>query len=118
MRCSIESRDRIYVKGYGFLSFAKNMCKSLSSNSGRNLVDSTKMSARDVLKTALKRKIQKMVEATGYLVGNKIAENIAKAASKTSCEDLSKMLAQIDEILTQPTGIPKENFDYYNYEYI
>ena len=25
MRHSIEPRDRIYVKGYGFLSFAKNM---------------------------------------------------------------------------------------------
>ena len=25
MRYSIESRNRIYVKGYGFLSFAKNM---------------------------------------------------------------------------------------------
>ena len=25
MRYSIEPRDRIYVKGYGFLSFAKNM---------------------------------------------------------------------------------------------
>ena len=32
MRYSIEPRDRIYVKGYGFLSFAKglsNMVKSL-----------------------------------------------------------------------------------------
>ena len=25
MRYSIEPRDRVYVKGYGFLSFAKNM---------------------------------------------------------------------------------------------
>ena len=25
MRYSTEQRDRIYVKGYGFLSFAKNM---------------------------------------------------------------------------------------------
>ena len=25
MRYSIEPRDRIYIKGYGFLSFAKNM---------------------------------------------------------------------------------------------
>ena len=25
MRYSIEPRDRIYVKGYGFLSFARNM---------------------------------------------------------------------------------------------
>ena len=25
MRYSIEPRDKIYMKGYGFLSFAKNM---------------------------------------------------------------------------------------------
>ena len=30
MRYSIEPRDRIYVKEYGFFSFAKNMGKSLS----------------------------------------------------------------------------------------
>ena len=29
MRYSIEPRDIIYVKGYGFLYFAKNMGKSL-----------------------------------------------------------------------------------------
>ena len=37
MRYSIEPRDRIYVKGYGFLSFAKNMGKSLS-NTVKNLI--------------------------------------------------------------------------------
>ena len=31
MRYSIEPRDRIYVKGYGFLSFAKNISKNLSN---------------------------------------------------------------------------------------
>ena len=31
MKYSIEPRDRIYVKRYGFLSFAKNMGKSLSN---------------------------------------------------------------------------------------
>ena len=31
MRYSIEAKDRIYVKGYGFLSFAKNMVKHLSN---------------------------------------------------------------------------------------
>ena len=35
MRYSIEPRDRIYVKEYGFLSFAKNLCKSLSNKYGR-----------------------------------------------------------------------------------
>ena len=31
MRYSIEPRDRIYVKEYGLLSFAKNMGKSLTN---------------------------------------------------------------------------------------
>ena len=31
MRNSIDSRDRRYVKGYGFLSFAKNIGKNISS---------------------------------------------------------------------------------------
>ena len=31
MRYSIEPRDRRYVKGYGFLSFAKNIDKNISS---------------------------------------------------------------------------------------
>ena len=31
MRYSIEPRNRIYVKGYGFSSFAKNMGKNLSN---------------------------------------------------------------------------------------
>ena len=31
MRYSIEPRDRMYVKGYEFLSFAKNMGKTLSN---------------------------------------------------------------------------------------
>ena len=31
IRYLIEPRDRIYGKGYGFLSFAKNIGKSLSN---------------------------------------------------------------------------------------
>ena len=42
MRYSIEPRDRIYVKGYEFLSFAKNMGKSLSNKYGQKLLDSAK----------------------------------------------------------------------------
>ena len=57
MRYSIEPRDRIYVKGYGFLSFAKNMGKSLSNKYGQKLVDSSKKSTADPTKTASKRAI-------------------------------------------------------------
>ena len=36
-RYSIQSRDRIFVKGYGFLSFAKNMGKNVGKNRSKSL---------------------------------------------------------------------------------
>ena len=59
MRYSIEPRDRIYVKGYGFLSFAKDMGKNLINKYGQKLFDSAKKSTTDVIKSASKRAIQK-----------------------------------------------------------
>ena len=82
MRYSIEPRDRIYVKGYGFLSFAKNMGKSLSNKYGQKLLDSAKKSTTDAIKTASKRAIQKTAEATGDLIGNKIADKITSVSKK------------------------------------
>ena len=43
MRYSIEPIDKIYVKGYGFLSFAKNMFKHLSNKYGQKLLDTAKI---------------------------------------------------------------------------
>ena len=74
MRYSIEPRDRMHVKGYGFLSFAINMGKCLSNKYGQRLLDSAKKSTADAIKTASKRAIQKTAEATGDLIGNKIAD--------------------------------------------
>ena len=83
MRYSIEPSDRIYVKGYGFLSFAKNLGKGLSNKYGQKLLDSAKKSAADAIKTASKRAIQK-TEATGDLIGNKIADKITIVSKKPS----------------------------------
>ena len=57
MRYSTELRDRIYVKGYGFLSFAKNMGKSLSNKYGQKLLDSAKKYTTVAIKPASKRAI-------------------------------------------------------------
>ena len=84
MRYSIEPRDRIYVKEYGFLSFAKNMGKSLSNKYGQKLLDSAKKSTTDAIKTASKRAIQKTAEATGDLIGNKIADKITSVSKKSN----------------------------------
>ena len=42
---SVQPRDRIIVKGYGFLSFAKNMSKNVSENISK------KASAKDTQKS-------------------------------------------------------------------
>ena len=86
MRYSIEARDRIYVKGYGFLSFAKNMGKSLSNKYGQKLLDNAKKSTTDAMKTASKRAIQKTTEATGGVIGNKIGDEITGISKKPAKE--------------------------------
>ena len=42
MRYSTEPIDRIYLKGYGFLSFAKNIGKNLSNKYRQTLLYSAK----------------------------------------------------------------------------
>ena len=89
MRYSIDPRDRIYVKGYGFLSFAKNIGKNVTNKYGQKLFDSAKKSKTDAIKTVSKRAIQKTAEGTGDLIGNKIADKIT-SVSKTSSVEHSK----------------------------
>ena len=55
MRYLVRLRDRIFVKGYGFLFFAKNMGKNIGKNISKNLngkyskrpLDQAKQSAID-----------------------------------------------------------------------
>ena len=88
MRYSIEPKDRICLKGYGFMSFAKN----LSNKYSQNIIDTTKKSAMNAIKTASQQAIQKTAEATGDLVGNKIADRITSISKKST-----KKLPPIDE---------------------
>ena len=54
-----------------------------SLNSVQKLFDAAKRSAADALKIASKRAIQKTAEATGVLVGNKIADKITSISKKS-----------------------------------
>ena len=84
-RWSVQSKDRMFVKGYRFLSFTKkmgrnigNLSRNLSSKHSQELLDHAKHSA-----TALKRAIWKTAEATGFFIGNTITDEIARV-TKTS----------------------------------
>ena len=84
MRYSIKPKDRIYLKPYGFLSFAKNMHKNLSNKYSQKHFDSVKKIATDAIKTASKRATQKTAEATCNLIGNRIADKITNLSKKSS----------------------------------
>ena len=92
MRYSSDPRD---VKRYGFLSFAKNMGKNLSNKYCQELLDSAKKSTTDPIKIASKRAIQKTAEATGDLIGNKIADKIT-ITSEESTKELPNNEAEVD----------------------
>ena len=83
---STEPRYRTYVKGYGFLLFAKNLGKNLSNKYGQKFLDSAKKSTTNVIKTASKGAIQKTAEETGDLIGNKIADEITSVSKKSAKE--------------------------------
>ena len=67
-RYSVQPTDRIFVKDYGFLSFAEDMGKNIGKNKAR------------------KRAIQKTAEAAGGLMINKVADGIPKKSPQNTSE--------------------------------
>ena len=113
MRYPVQPRYRIFAKGYGFLSFAKNMGKNIGKNISKNLsskyspgmlaarknrLDHAKQSATDAFK------IQKTAEPTGDLIGNKIANKIM-GVSKNSQQNNSERVTNEND-----KEIPKERY--------
>ena len=72
MRYSIEPRKRIYVKGYVFMSFARNFSDKYS----KSLIDKGIDVSKTFAKTAGKRILKESAKATCDLIGNKIADKI------------------------------------------
>ena len=88
MRHSLEPEYRKYVKGYGFLrNFGDKYGKKLmntaikagtnfNSKYGKKLTDTTMKTGKDFATIAGKKIVHKSAEATGDLIGNKIADKI------------------------------------------
>ena len=93
MRYSIEPRERRYVKGYGFMSFARNFSDKYS----KSLMDKGIDLSKTFAKTAGKKMLNKTAKATGDLIGNKIADKITSGSKKS----------ELDEVINR---IPKERY--------
>ena len=89
MRYSIEPRERRYVKGCGFMSFARNFGNkygnilitiktdtNFNSNYGKKLTDTAIKIDKDFSAIAGKKIVHKTADATGDLIGNEIADKI------------------------------------------
>ena len=66
----IFNRTGKCAKGYGFLSFARKF----SDKYGKKIMDTATKTGIDAAKAASKTVVQKSAEATGDLIGNKIAD--------------------------------------------
>ena len=90
MRYSIEPRERRYVKGYGFLSFARNFSDKYS----KSLMDKEVDVSEKFAKTAGKKILKEIAKATGDLIGNKIADKITSASKKSHDEVNNEILKE------------------------
>ena len=82
MRYSTEPKYRKYVKGYGFLSFARRF----GDKYGKKLMDTVTKTEIDAAKTASKRVVQKTAKGTEDFIGNKIADKITSLGKTKSKE--------------------------------
>ena len=111
MRYSLEPTYKRYVKGYGFLSFARKFgdkygkklmntaTKVGTSKYGKKIIDTTKKQGSEFAKTAGKRIIQKSAEATGDLIGIKIADKITSLVKSKNKE---KEASEEEEMIVPP----------------
>ena len=126
MRYSIEPRERRYVKGYGFLSFARNFSNkygkrlmntalktgtNFNSKYGKKLTDTAIKTGKDFATIAGKKIVHKVAEATGDLIGNKIADKITSASKKSQNEEIQSNKVN-NEIPKERYIPPKERQDY------
>ena len=115
MRYSLERSYRKYVQqGQGFMSFAKNIenkygiklfdksldvSKKYVKKCGKKLLDNSISADKDFAKIAGEKVLTKSAEATGDLIGNKIADRITNSTrNKTQKED-DRIMEETQEIL-------------------
>ena len=98
MRYSIQPRERRYIKGYGFLSFAKNFSNKygrklmntaiktgtdFNSKYRKKLTDTAIKIGKEFATIAGKKIVHKSAEATGDLIGNKIVDKTTQSLQKS-----------------------------------
>ena len=117
MRYSLEPSYRKYVHGHGFMSFAKNIgnkygkklfdkstdvSKKYGKKYGNKLLDNSISAGKDFAKIAGKNVLTKSTEATGEMIGNKIADRITRGSRNKAQKEDDRIMEETQEILIPP----------------
>ena len=115
MRYSLEPHYRRYVQIQGFMSFARNignkygrkifdnsLGKSMKEKYGKKILDNSLSAGKDFAKIAGKRELTKSAQATGDLIGNKIADRITKSARNKEKKENDRIMEETQEIIIPP----------------
>ena len=118
MRYSLEPRYRRYVQGQGFMSFAKNIGKKYGrkifdkiidvgkkygNKCGNKLLDNSISAGKGFAKIAGKKVLTKSAEATGDMIGNKIADRITKSSRSKAQKEDDRIMEETQELII-PSG--------------
>ena len=98
MRYSLEPSYRKYVQGQGFMSFAKN----IGNKYGNKLLDNSISAGKDFAKIAGKKVLTKSAEATGDMIGNKIADRITKSSRNKAQKEDHRIMEETQELIIPP----------------
>ena len=86
----------------------KNVSKNLSGKYSQKRLDDAKKSATDAFNTSLKIVIQKKAEATGDLIGNKIANKITEHSKSSQQNNSETVTNEHDKEIPNKSYVSQE----------
>ena len=75
---------------------------NVSKKYGKKLLDNSITAGKDFAKIAGKKMLTKSAEATGDMIGNKIADRITKSSRNKSQKEDDRIIKETQEILLPP----------------
>lgn len=103
----------MFVNGYRFSSFIRNIRKIIKWKIYQTLLRQAKKTATDAIKTISKRLIQITEEATNYLIGIKIANEITKKPSPNNPGTSSETEEKLSKIPKESCIFPEKKTSNY-----
>ena len=117
MRHSLEPSYRRYVQGQGFMPFAKNIGnkygrkifdksmdvgKKYGKKYGNKLLDNSISAGKDFAKVTDRKVLTKSAEATGEMIGNKIADRITRSSRNKAQKEDDRITEETQELIIPP----------------